>query len=61
MDMFDDYDFKVSFRGYEREYVKDLLEEKDKLIELQDRDIDALKREISCLKEQLNYSKQKKK
>lgn len=61
MDRFDDYDFRLSFRGYEREYVKEILEEKDRIIELQERDMEALKRELSYLKKQLNYSREKKK
>ncbi len=58
---FDNYDLKVSFRGYEREYVEEILMEKDRLISLQERDMESLKREINYLKKQLNYSKQKKK
>lgn len=57
----DNYDLKVSFRGYEREYVEEMLSEKDRLISLQERDMESLKREINYLKKQLNYSKQKKK
>ena len=58
---FDESELKVSFRGYDREYIDDLLQEKDRLLSVAQRDMESLKREISYLKKQLNYSKSKKK
>ena len=58
---FDECGMKVSFRGYDRDYVDDLLEEKDRLLSVARRDMESLKREIISLKKQLNYSKAKKK
>jgi len=61
MEHFDDNEMRVSFRGYDRDYVDDIIREKDRLISLQERDMESLKREINYLKKQLNYSKSKKK
>ncbi len=58
---FDESEMKMSFRGYDRDYVDDLLEEKDRLLSVARRDMESLKREIISLKKQLNYSKAKKK
>lgn len=58
---FDECEMKMSFRGYDRDYVDDLLEEKDRLLSVARRDMESLKREIISLKKQLNYSKTKKK
>lgn len=54
-------DFNIRFRGYEKEYIAEMLMEKDRLISLQERDVEALKREINYLKKQLNHSRRKKK
>ena len=51
---FDESEMKMSFRGYDRDYVDDLLEEKDRLLSVARRDMESLKREIISLKKQLN-------
>ena len=43
------------------EGIKEMLEEKDRLISLQERDMMSLKREINDLKKQLSHSKRQKK
>ena len=58
---FDENSRKFGFRHLEREYIDDILREKDRLISLQERDIDSLKREIEYLKNEINYSKGKRK
>lgn len=58
---FNDLDRNVSYRFLEREYVDDIIQEKDRLISIQEKDMDSLKREIESLKKQLNYSKSKRK
>lgn len=58
---FNDFDRNVSYRFLEREYVDDIIQEKDRLISIQEKDMDSLKREIESLKKQLNYSKSKRK
>ena len=49
------------FSDVQREYIEDVILEKNRHISLQERDIESLKREIIYLKKQLNYSKSKKK
>ena len=61
MEDFERSEMKVSFRGYDRDYVDDLIQEKDRVIDVARRDMESLKREIVSLKRQLNYSKSKKK
>lgn len=61
MEDFERGEMKVSFRGYDRDYVDDLIQEKDRVIDVARRDMASLKREIVSLKRQLNYSKSKKK
>lgn len=59
-----DFDENVqmsSFSRNERQYVEDLLEEKDRLLDVARRDMQSLKREIVELKKELNYSRTKKK
>lgn len=58
---FNDFDRNVSYRFLEREYVDDIIQEKDRLISIQEKDMDSLKREIESLKKQLYYSKSKRK
>ena len=58
---FDEDSRDISFRHLEREYMDDIIREKDRLISLQERDIDSLKREIESLKKEMNYSKGKRK
>ena len=52
---------KSHIECYDREYIDDLFEEKNRLLSVAQRDVESLKREINSLKKQLNYSKQKKK
>ncbi len=58
---FDEEELRVSFRGYDREYVDEILQEKDRLLSVAWRDVEALKREINTLKKQINHSRTKKK
>lgn len=51
----------LRFNEVQREYIEDVILEKNRLISLQERDIESLKREIISLKRQMNYSKQKRK
>lgn len=51
----------LRFSEVQREYIEDVILEKNRLISLQERDIESLKREIISLKKQMNYSKQKRK
>lgn len=51
----------LRFNEVQREYIEDVILEKNRLISLQERDIESLKREIISLKKQINYSKQKRK
>lgn len=51
----------LRFNEVQREYIEDVILEKNRLISLQERDIESLKREIISLKKQMNYSKQKRK
>ena len=60
MDSFDDFDYKLSFLGYDKSCVDEIICEKNRLIELQERDLQSLKREIQYLKKQINYSNKKK-
>jgi cell division septum initiation protein DivIVA len=53
--------YKLSFFGYDKGFVDEMIDKKDRLIELQERDMESLKREIQFLKRQINYSKSKKK
>ena len=58
---FDENLTNLSYKHLEREYIDDIIREKDRLISLQERDMDSLKREIEELKKELNYSRRKKK
>ena len=51
----------LRFNEVQREYIEDVILEKNRLISLQERDIESLKREIISLRKQMNYSKQKRK
>ena len=53
--------YKLSFLGYDKGCIDEIIDKKDRLIELQERDMESLKREIQFLKRQINYSKSKKK
>ena len=57
------FEDKIRFQleCYDRDYVDDLFEEKNRLLSVAQRDVESLKREINSLKKQLNYSKSKKK
>lgn len=57
----EDFDYKLSFLGYDKGCIDEIICEKDRLIELQERDMQSLKREIAYLKQQINYSRNKKK
>ena len=61
MESMENIDYKLSFLGYDRGCMNEVLYEKNRLIELQERDMQSLKREIQFLKKQINYSKNKKK
>ena len=54
-------DYPIAFRGYETDYINEIIDEKDRLIGVQSRDLESLKREIVDLKKRINYSKRKKK
>ncbi len=58
---FNDFERNISYSNLEREYVDDIIREKDRLISIQEKDMDSLKREIESLKKQLNYSKSRRK
>ena len=58
---FDEYSRESGFSRLDREYIDDIIQEKDHLISIQERDIDSLKREIESLKRELSYSKHKRK
>ncbi len=57
----EEFDYKLSFLGYDKGCIDEIICEKDRLIELQERDMQSLKREIAYLKQQINYSRNKKK
>ena len=58
---FNDFERNISYSNLEREYVDDIIREKDRLISIQEKDMDSLKREIESLKKQLNFSKSRRK
>lgn len=58
---FDEDSRFYNFSHLERDYMDDIIREKDRLISIQERDIDSLKREIESLKKEMNYSKSKRK
>lgn len=58
---FNDFERNISYSNLEREYVDDIIREKDRLISIQEKDMDSLKREIESLKKQINYSKSRRK
>jgi hypothetical protein len=55
------FDYPISFRGYDTEFIDEILEEKQRIIDIQGKDLESLKREIVDLKKKINYSKRKKK
>ena len=55
------FDYPISFRGYEIGVIDDVIDEKNRIIDIQEKDLQSLKREIVDLKQQINYSKRKKK
>lgn len=55
------FDYPISFRGYETAFIDDVIDEKNRIINIQEKDLQSLKREIVDLKKQINYSKRKKK
>ena len=57
----EEFDYKLSFLGYDKGCVDEIICEKNRLIELQQRDMQSLKREIAYLKQKINYSGKKKK
>ena len=61
MERMENLDFKLSFWGYDKCYVDEIISEKDRLIQLQKQDMQSLKNEIRLLKQQINYSKNKRK
>lgn len=58
---FDEDDVISALREGNRESIREIMYEKDRLISLQEKDMESLKREIHSLKQQLNCSKRKKK
>ena len=48
--------YPIAFRGYEMDYINEIIDEKDRLISVQSRDLESLKREIVDLKKKLNCS-----
>ena len=54
-------DYPIAFRGYDTEFIDEILEEKQRIIDIQGKDLESLKREIVDLKKKINYSKRKKK
>ena len=57
----EEFDYKLSFLGYDKGCIDEIISEKDRLIQLQKQDMQSLKNEIRLLKQQVNYSKNKKK
>lgn len=53
-------DMGSGFNDCSREFLEDVIREKDRLISLQERDMESLKREIVYLKQKFNSSKKKK-
>ena len=53
-------DYPIASRGYEREYINEIIDEKDRLIGVQSRDLVSLKREIVDLKKKIDYLNRKK-
>ncbi len=53
-------DYPIAFRGYEMDYINEILDEKDRLIGVQSRDLESLKREIVDLKKKIDYLNRKK-
>ena len=53
-------DYPIAFKGYDMEFINDVIDEKDRLIEIQEKDVGSLKREIVDLKKKLNYLERKK-
>ncbi len=58
---FDDDDVISALREGNKESIREIMYEKDRIISLQEKDMDSLKREIISLKQQLNGSKHRKK
>ncbi len=58
---FDDDDVISALREENKESIREIMYEKDRIISLQEKDMDSLKREIISLKQQLNGSKHRKK
>lgn len=54
-------DYPIAFRGYDTEFIDEVLLEKDRIISTQFKDLESLKREIVSLKKKINCSKRKKK
>ncbi len=55
------FDYPIAFKGYDTEYINEILDEKDRIIDTQGKDLMSLKREIVELKKQISYSNRKKK
>ena len=53
-------DYPIAFRGYETDYIDEILDEKDRIIGVQCRDVESLKREIVDLKKRIDYLNRKK-
>ena len=53
--------YPIAFKGYDMEFIDEIISEKDRLIEIQEKDVGSLKREIVDLKKKLNYLERKKK
>ncbi len=58
---FDDDDVISALREENKESIREIMYEKDRIISLQEKDMDSLKREIISLKQQLNGSKHREK
>ena len=57
----ENFDYPIAFRGYDTEFIDEILEEKQRIIDIQGKDLESLKREIVDLKKKISYSKRKKK
>lgn len=53
-------DYPIAFRGYEPDYINEIIDEKDRIIGVQSRDVESLKREIVDLKKKIDYLSRKK-
>ena len=56
-----DLSYPIAFRGYEIEFIDEIIDEKNRLISIQEKDLESLKREIVDLNKKIDYLNRKKK